>query len=47
MELQTMSYGGRSFAVRDPEGYLWSVGEYSPWTLGGAATGADDASKHP
>ena len=32
MELQEMSYGGRSFTVRDPEGYLWSVGEYSPWT---------------
>jgi len=32
LELQTMSYGGRSFTVRDPEGYLWSIGEYSPWT---------------
>ena len=32
LELQTMSYGGRSFTVRDPEGFLWSVGEYSPWT---------------
>jgi uncharacterized glyoxalase superfamily protein PhnB len=31
MELQTMSYGGQSFSVRDPEGYLWSVGEYDPW----------------
>lgn len=32
LELQTMSYGGRSFTVRDPEGYVWSMGEYSPWT---------------
>jgi uncharacterized glyoxalase superfamily protein PhnB len=31
MELKTMEYGGKAFSVRDPEGYLWSVGEYSPW----------------
>jgi uncharacterized glyoxalase superfamily protein PhnB len=31
MELQTMEYGGKAFAVRDPEGYRWSVGEYDPW----------------
>lgn len=31
-QLETMSYGGQSFSVRDPEGYLWSVGEYDPWT---------------
>jgi uncharacterized glyoxalase superfamily protein PhnB len=31
MELQEMSYGGKAFTVRDPEGYLWSVGEYDPW----------------
>jgi uncharacterized glyoxalase superfamily protein PhnB len=30
-ELKTMDYGGRAFTVRDPEGYLWSVGEYDPW----------------
>ena len=30
-ELKTMDYGGQSFSVRDPEGYLWSVGEYDPW----------------
>ena len=29
--LQEMSYGGKAFTVRDPEGYLWSVGEYDPW----------------
>ncbi len=31
MELQTMEYGGQAFAVRDPEGYAWSFGEYDPW----------------
>jgi uncharacterized glyoxalase superfamily protein PhnB len=31
MELKDMDYGGKSFTVRDPEGYLWSVGEYDPW----------------
>jgi len=31
MELKEMDYGGKAFAVRDPEGYQWSVGEYDPW----------------
>ena len=31
MELSDMPYGGKAFAVRDPEGHLWSVGEYDPW----------------
>ena len=31
MELKEMEYGGKSFAVKDPEGYHWSVGEYDPW----------------
>ncbi len=43
-ELRTMSYGGRSFAIRDPEGYQWSVGEYSPWTAMEPATGTQGAS---
>jgi uncharacterized glyoxalase superfamily protein PhnB len=30
--LKTMDYGGSAFTVRDPEGYLWSVGEYDPWS---------------
>jgi uncharacterized glyoxalase superfamily protein PhnB len=30
-ELKTMEYGGKAFTLRDPEGYLWSVGEYDPW----------------
>lgn len=32
--LRTMDYGGQSFTVRDPEGYVWSVGEYDPWKTG-------------
>jgi len=31
VEMKTMEYGGKAFTVRDPEGYLWTVGEYSPW----------------
>jgi len=29
-----MEYGGKAFSVQDPEGYLWSVGEYDPWAFG-------------
>jgi len=31
MDLRTMDYGGKAFTVRDPEGYMWSLGEYDPW----------------
>ncbi len=31
-DMETQSYGGRSFIVRDPEGFIWSVGEYNPWS---------------
>jgi uncharacterized glyoxalase superfamily protein PhnB len=31
LPLTTMDYGGQAFTVRDPEGHLWSVGEYDPW----------------
>jgi uncharacterized glyoxalase superfamily protein PhnB len=31
LPLRTMDYGGKAFTVRDPEGYLWSLGEYDPW----------------
>ena len=24
-------YGGRGYGARDPEGYLWSFGDYDPW----------------
>ncbi len=37
-ELRTMDYGGQAFTVRDPEGYVWSVGEYDPWSALPAAT---------
>ena len=43
-ELKTMDYGGQAFSVRDPEGYLWSVGEYSPWTALEPATSTQTAS---
>ncbi len=29
--LKAMDYGGGSFVLRDPEGFVWSVGEYNPW----------------
>jgi uncharacterized glyoxalase superfamily protein PhnB len=38
MELKTMEYGGKAFTVRDPDGYLWSVGEYDPWASRGEET---------
>jgi uncharacterized glyoxalase superfamily protein PhnB len=39
MELRDMDYGGKAFTVRDPEGYLWSVGEYDPWKTAPQAGG--------
>ena len=35
MELRIMDYSGQAFTVRDPEGYLWAVGEYDPWASRG------------
>lgn len=26
-------YGGRGFSCLDPEGHLWNVGSYDPWTI--------------
>ena len=31
MPLETKDYGGSGFSVRDPEGQIWSVGDYDPW----------------
>jgi len=31
MELEDKGYGGKGFTCRDPEGHVWSVGEYDPW----------------
>ena len=31
MEPEDQDYGGSNYAVRDPEGHIWSFGDYSPW----------------
>lgn len=31
-ELEAKGYGGNAFIVRDPEGFIWSIGEYNPWS---------------
>jgi uncharacterized glyoxalase superfamily protein PhnB len=31
-ELQSKDYGGKAFIIRDPEGQIWSIGEYNPWS---------------
>ena len=31
VELQSQDYGGEGFTVRDPEGHIWSFGDYDPW----------------
>lgn len=28
-------YGGRVYSARDPEGYVWSFGNYDPWASAG------------
>ena len=30
-DIKDQDYGGRGFTCRDPEGHLWSVGDYDPW----------------
>ena len=32
MDIADMPYGGRAFTCRDPEGHLWSIGTYDPWS---------------
>ncbi len=32
LELEDKEYGGKAFTCRDPEGHLWSLGEYDPWS---------------
>jgi uncharacterized glyoxalase superfamily protein PhnB len=29
--LETRDYGGSGYSCRDPEGHLWSFGDYDPW----------------
>jgi uncharacterized glyoxalase superfamily protein PhnB len=31
-DIEDKPYGGRGFTCRDPEGYMWHVGTYNPWT---------------
>ena len=33
-EIRQQSYG-RDFSCRDPEGHLWNLGDYNPWTYTG------------
>jgi uncharacterized glyoxalase superfamily protein PhnB len=33
LDLKEEDYGGKSFTCRDPEGHVWSVGSYDPWTI--------------
>jgi uncharacterized glyoxalase superfamily protein PhnB len=30
-DLEDKDYGGKGFTCRDPEGHVWSIGEYDPW----------------
>ena len=30
-ELETKDYGGSGYSCRDPEGHLWTFGDYDPW----------------
>lgn len=34
MPLETQDYGGSSFSVRDPEGHVWTLGDYDPRASG-------------
>ncbi|MCW5580375.1 MAG: VOC family protein [Luteimonas sp.] len=31
IDIADQDYGGRGYACRDPEGYLWWFGNYDPW----------------
>jgi uncharacterized glyoxalase superfamily protein PhnB len=31
MEPVEQDYGGSNYSARDPEGYVWSFGDYDPW----------------
>jgi uncharacterized glyoxalase superfamily protein PhnB len=33
-DIRQQSYG-RDFSCRDPEGHLWNLGDYNPWTYAG------------
>lgn len=38
IDIKDEDYGGRGFTCRDPEGHLWSIGTYDPWTVSGTIT---------
>ena len=31
--LENPEYGGTFFACRDPEGHIWNIGSYDPWSM--------------
>ena len=31
LSFESQDYGGEGFTVRDPEGHIWSFGDYDPW----------------
>jgi uncharacterized glyoxalase superfamily protein PhnB len=33
MAPEDQSYGARTYAARDPEGHVWSFGDYDPWAV--------------
>jgi uncharacterized glyoxalase superfamily protein PhnB len=33
LDLEEKDYGGKAFTCRDPEGHVWSIGEYDPWAV--------------
>jgi uncharacterized glyoxalase superfamily protein PhnB len=40
MPLRDESYGGREYSCRDPEGHVWTFGNYDPWTHASNAAAA-------
>ena len=35
IDIADQHYGGRGYAARDPEGYVWWFGSYDPWSENG------------
>ena len=31
LPIKTQDYGGRDYTARDPEGHIWTFGNYDPW----------------
>ena len=31
LPIKTQDYGGRDYTARDPEGHVWTFGNYDPW----------------